>query len=108
MSPIPATILGPVSAVYKFVVREVDVEKPTLPADATASNADSNAIINSKQQVAITEANQYVITFPNGLNTQRYAYTEELDLIAYTFGSSTHCLRRSHSAHLQSHERKRC
>jgi hypothetical protein len=40
--------------------------------------------MNARQQVAISENNKYVITFPNGLNTSRYAYTHELDMIAYT------------------------
>jgi hypothetical protein len=45
---------------------------------------DSRAIINPMNQVAITEDNKYVITFPNGLNTPRFAYTHELDIIATT------------------------
>lgn len=68
----------------KFIVRENDVLKPTLPVPADVDTEDSHAIINSTNQVAITENNKYVITFPNGLNTPRYSYTEELDLIAYT------------------------
>lgn len=87
----PATAHNPMFCVfgmngknYRFTVRENDVFKPTLPTDAASSTPDSNAIMNGVQQVAITENNQYVITFPNGLNTQRYAYTTELDLIAYT------------------------
>ena len=88
---IPATVHAPLfcvfgmnAKVYKFVVREADVLKPSVPVDATTNTVDSQAIINGTQQVAITETNQYVITFPNGLNTQRYMYTTELDMIAYT------------------------
>lgn len=82
---------APVYAVFsmfgdisKFVVRENDIFKPTLAVPADSNTEDSRAIINSSNQVAITEANRYVITFPNGLNTPRYAYTEELDMLAYT------------------------
>ena len=53
-----------------------------VPADK--HTLDYAAVINSKQQVAISEGNKYVITFPNGLNTSRYSYTHELDLLAYT------------------------
>lgn len=69
---------------YKFIVRENDVLKPTIPVVADSDTEDSKAIMNSTNQVAITENNRYVIAFPNGLNTPRYMYTEELDMIAYT------------------------
>jgi hypothetical protein len=69
---------------YKFIVRELDVLKPTLPVVADANTPDSHAIINSKRQVSITENNMYVLSFPNGINTPRYMYTDELDLVAYT------------------------
>ena len=70
--------------VYKFIVRESDVNRPTRPVHANIDTEDSSAIINNRKQVAITENNRYVITFPNGINTPRYMYTEELDMIAYT------------------------
>lgn len=70
--------------INRFVVREVDVLRPQNIVDATAHSEDSRAIINDKNQVAISEDSKYIITFPNGLNTPRYAYTHELDLIAYT------------------------
>ena len=72
------------SGLKKFVVRERDVLKPTPSVPASYDTEDSNAIINDDQQVCITEDNKYVITFPNKLNTPRYAYTHELDMIAYT------------------------
>jgi hypothetical protein len=72
------------SGVKKFVVREIDIEKPTLPVPATYDSPDSNGIINGSEQVAITEDDKYVILFPNRLNTPRYAYAHELDLISYT------------------------
>lgn len=77
-------LFGMASKAFKFIVRESDVLKPTIPVDAATDTDDSHAIINIKNQVAITETNRYVITFPNGLNTPRYMYTEELDMIAYT------------------------
>lgn len=77
-------IFGMNAKVSKFVVREDDILKPTLPNSASSDEEDSSAIINIQKQVSITENNRYVITFPNGLNTQRYKYTEELDMVAYT------------------------
>lgn len=77
-------LYGMKSRVGKFVVREDDVLKPTTTVDAAIDTEDSAAIINTKQQVSITENNRYVMAFPNGLNTARFMYTEELDMIAYT------------------------
>jgi hypothetical protein len=81
----------PVFAVYslygvikKFVVREVDILRPSPSVSATADTADSNWIINDQQQVSIAEGNLYVTTFPSRLNTPRYAYTQVLDLICTT------------------------
>lgn len=77
-------VYGMKSKIAKFVVRESDILKPSNSVSATADTEDSAAIINASRQVSINENNRYVMTFPNGLNTARYAYTEELDMIAYT------------------------
>lgn len=92
--------------VRRFVVREDDIVSP-YPLPTYIKNAyaqgsdftnggdlfgvpadrhtiDYNAVMNTKQQIAITENNKYVITFPSGLNTSRFAYTHEVDMIAYT------------------------
>lgn len=69
---------------FKFIVREADVLKPTLPIRADIHSPDSRAVINVTKQVAITENNRYVLSFPNGINTARYMYTEEIDMLAYT------------------------
>lgn len=69
--------------VYYFTVRERDVNAPTFPVSASIDTADSNRIINTVQQVSISEANKLVISMMKGLNTQRYAYPHELDMIAY-------------------------
>lgn len=76
-------VFGLVGDPWKFVVREADVLKPTIPVPADKDTEDSHAILNSANQVSITENNRYVIAFPNGLNTPRYMYTENLDMIAY-------------------------
>lgn len=71
--------------VNKFVVRESDIIRPTDSVDATIDTADSFKSIGVNTIVAVTEDSNYVIFFPNGLNTQRYAYPQDdLDLIAYT------------------------
>ncbi len=71
-------------SVYKFVVSESDVFVASPSVRADVDRPDSSAIINTQQQVAIAPGNQYLVTIPNRLNTQRYAYTDELDLIGYT------------------------
>ena len=74
-----------VSVMNKFVVREADITRPTDSVDATVDSDDSCRTINIKQMVSITEENNYVVFFPNNLNTARYAYPQDdLDLIAYT------------------------
>ena len=73
------------SKIRRFIVREADVLRPTdTRCLATVDSVDMNAIMNSTQQVRITEDNKYVVSCPNRLNTPRYAYTQELDLIAHT------------------------
>lgn len=70
--------------IMKYVVREQDVNAPTVPHSAVTDTADSSRIINSVQQVSTSEDNKFIINFPKGLNTQRYSYPHELDLFAYT------------------------
>ncbi len=75
----PSTI-----GIMKFVVREQDINAPTVPHSAVTDTADSSRIINSVQQVATSEDNKFILNFPKGLNTDRYSYPDELDLFAYT------------------------
>ena len=72
--------------IYRFVVREYDIFKPwDIHKVATQHQIDSNAVINPLEQIAITQDNKFVITFPTGLTTQRFMYaTEEVDQIAFT------------------------
>jgi hypothetical protein len=72
------------TGIKKFVVSEADTATPTVAVDADEDSVNSSAIINSQEQVAIKRGNKYLVTFPNRLNTDRYAYTEELDMLAYT------------------------
>jgi hypothetical protein len=69
---------------WRFVAREMDILRPSPSVSATADSTDANWIINDKQQVAISEGNMYVTTFPSRLNTGRYAYTNVLDMICTT------------------------
>lgn len=68
----------------KFIVNEADVATPTKTVPAGEDSTDSAAIINEEEQVAVKLDNKYLITFPNRVNTERFAYSEELDMIAYT------------------------
>lgn len=69
---------------WKFTVRESDINRPTTRQQADTNTSDSTAVINTTQQVSIDESGKYIINFPCRLNTQRYAYTQEMDLIGYT------------------------
>lgn len=93
---------------WKFIVREEDVLHPSLGdadnqikvwnlanSSATTSNVsyrvpadfntqDSYAILNSTNQVALTEDSKYLISFLHNLATPRFRYSEELDMIGQT------------------------
>jgi hypothetical protein len=77
-------IFSTAGTIKRFVARESDVLRPSDSVDATKDTDYNNAIINSLEQVAISEGNKYVVNFPSRLNTTRYAYTYELDMIGYT------------------------
>jgi hypothetical protein len=72
--------------IWRYVVREYDKLKPwDVHKSATRHETDSNAIINSMEQLAITDDNRFVITFPTGLTTQSFMYPgEEIDLICFS------------------------
>jgi hypothetical protein len=66
---------------YKFVVREHDNPVPSARKDATMNTPDSGAVINPYQQQSLTENGEYVITFLNNLNSSRFKYADELDML---------------------------
>ena len=66
---------------WKFVVREHDTPVPSTRKDATINTPDSGAVINPYQQQSLTENGEYVITFLNNLNTSRFKYSDELDML---------------------------
>lgn len=72
------------SGYQKFIVNESDVATPTKPVSAGDDTTDSAAILNEETQVGVKLGNKYLINFPNRVNTERFAYSEELDMIAYT------------------------
>jgi hypothetical protein len=66
---------------YKFVVREHDLAVPSSRKDAAMNSEDSGAVINPYQQQSLTENGEYVITFLNNLNSSRFKYADELDMV---------------------------
>ena len=66
---------------WKFQVREHDNPIPSTRKDATKNDRDSGAVINPYQQQSLTENGEYVITFLNNLNTSRFKYSDELDMV---------------------------
>jgi hypothetical protein len=93
---------------WKFILREEDVLHPTtgdpenkkqvwifgnstivsqsvphrVPADANTQ--DSFAVMNTTNQVALTEDSKYLVSFLHNLSTPRFRYSEELDIIGQT------------------------
>lgn len=76
-------LLDAVDDIYYFVVRESDVHTPTVPVTACFDTNDSTRIINVMQQVSISEDNKLTLNMIKGMNTQRYSYPHELDMVAY-------------------------
>jgi len=53
-----------------------------IPADSHTIN--SYAILNTTNQIALTETNTYLISFLHNLTTPRFRYSEELDMVGQT------------------------
>lgn len=70
--------------INRFVVREADLVDASIISSAVIDTKDYTAIINDKKQIGVSENNQYIVNYPSRLNTPRYAYTYELDMIGYT------------------------
>lgn len=95
---------------WKFVVRERDVMHPTqgdketqsynfqantgnvflettqyrVPADRHSE--DSHMLLNTTDQIALTEDSKYLVSFLYNLTTPRFRYSDELDMIGQTAG----------------------
>lgn len=81
------------SYMFQHVVREKDILRPfsgdnTMPQKlrrrADINQDDSDAVINQVNQVSLSEDGKYIVTFPARLNTSRYCYSHELDMIGVT------------------------
>jgi hypothetical protein len=53
-----------------------------VPADAHSQ--DSFAILNSSNQIALSEDSKYLVSFLHNLSTPRFRYSEELDMVGQT------------------------
>lgn len=60
------------------ILREIE-SKYRIPADTHTQ--DSYAIMNTTNQISLTEYNTYLISFLHNLTTPRFRYSEELDMI---------------------------
>lgn len=69
--------------IQRFVVRESDTVDASKNISATMDTVDGTAIINDKRQIGVSESNQYIVNYPSRLNTPRFSYTYELDMIGY-------------------------
>ena len=69
---------------YQFVVREIDINRPGSRRPGDSNTTDSEAIINTQDQIRLTEDGKYIVNFPSRLNSSRYRYPHELDMIGAT------------------------
>ena len=65
----------------KFVVREVDVPSPSRKKFAGVQSTDSLPLLNTFPQQSLTESGEFIVTFLSNLNTPRYKYADELDML---------------------------
>lgn len=72
------------SYVYNDTTNTIDVETTPYRTPADRHSQDSAAIINSSNQIALTEESKFLISFLNNLTTPRFRYSEELDLVSQT------------------------
>jgi hypothetical protein len=66
---------------YKFNPREEDIGAPSYRTSAVFNTEDSTANINPFDQQSLTDDSKYVITFLSNLNTNRFKYPDELDMV---------------------------
>lgn len=91
---------------HKFIVRESDIFHPTqgpkkeaidggdiydsngvevnYRTPANANSVDSFAILNTSNQIALTEDSKFLVSFLHNLTTPRFRYSEELDMLGQT------------------------
>jgi hypothetical protein len=69
---------------WQFTVRESDITRPGKRRIADSNTNDSEQVINTKNQVSLSEDGKYIVTFPSRLNTSRYRYPHELDIMGVT------------------------
>jgi len=72
-----------------LVIRESDVNSPAMYRIASRDTPDGHRMINPLQQISLTEDEKYVIHLPRNLNSTRFYYAHELDLIEYTAAELT-------------------
>ena len=114
---------------HKFIVRESDIFHPTqgpkketvdggdiydtngieidYRTPANANSIDSFAILNTSNQIALTEDSKFLVSFLHNLTTPRFRYSEELDMLGQT--SADVCISGndlSITAYLESGPRK--
>ena len=65
----------------KFIVREVDVPSPSRKKVAGVQSTDSAPLLNTYPQQSLTESGEFIVTFLNNLNTPRFKYSDELDML---------------------------
>ena len=72
------------SQVYNETTNTIETQTTPYRAPADAHSQDNFAIINSTTQVSLTEDSKYLISLLHDLNTPRYRYSEELDMVGQT------------------------
>ena len=65
----------------KMIVREVDVPVPSRKRLADVQTEDQPAMLSPYQQQSLTENGEFIVTFLNSINTSRFRYADELDML---------------------------
>lgn len=70
--------------IQRITVREADIHAAARCVTACGFAPDVAPIINTMQQVSVTQGNDAVISFPQRINTHRHVYAYMLDMLGYT------------------------
>jgi hypothetical protein len=65
----------------KFIVRETDIASPSRKKFAGVQSIDNPPLLNTFPQQSLTESGEFIVTFLNNLNTPRFKYSDELDML---------------------------
>jgi hypothetical protein len=72
------------SSMYDAVTKAPLLQTTYYRVPADQHSEDSFAVLNTSNQIALTEDSKYLVGFLHNLTTPRFRYSEEIDMIGQT------------------------